>query len=139
MNKSRYVVARTSEVAPGTSKLVHAGGRDIALFNLAGEFFALGNKCPHESGSLCAGKIIGLATADEPGRYRLLRDGEFVRCPWHGWEFDIRTGQSWCDPERIRVRSFDTGVSSGADLTKGPYMAETFPVSIEENYVVVEV
>ena len=139
MSKSRFVVARTTDVAPGTSRRVSAGGRDIALFNVGGDFFALGDRCPHESGSLCAGKIVGFAQADEPGKYRIVRDGEFVRCPWHGWEFDIRTGKSWCDPEKSRVRAYQTGVASGSALEEGPYVAETFQVSIEENYVVVEI
>ena len=51
---------------------------------------------------LCEGTICGLALSDGPGNYRLLRPGEFIRCPWHGWEFDIRTGQSYCDPKSIR-------------------------------------
>ena len=139
MSRQKHVVAALGEVAPGTSKRVSAGGRDIALFNIAGEYFALANKCPHESGSLCEGKIIGLAAADEPGKYRIERDGEFVKCSWHGWEFDIRTGQSWCDPANTRVRAYDTAVEAGEALAKGPYVAETFPVAIEQNYVVVEI
>ena len=133
------MVATIDEVAPGASKRVTVAGRDIALFNLGGEFFALANKCPHESGSLCDGRIIGLAMADEPGQYRLLRDGEFVKCSWHGWEFDIRTGQSWCDPSNTRVRAYDTAVEKGEAVVKGPYVAETFPVAIEQNYVIVEI
>lgn len=139
MSKSRHVVASVSDVAPGTSKRVNVAGRDVALFNIGGAFFALANKCPHESGSLCEGKIIGLAMADEPGRYKLLRDGEFVKCSWHGWEFDIRTGQSWCDPSNTRVRAYDTAVETGEALVKGPYVAETFPVVIEQDYVIIEV
>ena len=139
MSKQKHVVAAIDEVAPGTSKRVSVGGRDIALFNLGGEFFALADKCPHESGSLCKGKIIGLAMADEPGKYKLFRDGEFVKCSWHGWEFDIRTGQSWCDPRTTRVRAYDTAVAAGEELVKGPFVAETFPVAIEQNYVVVEI
>ena len=57
----RYVVAKVAEVAPGTSKLVIAGGRRIALFNVQGAFYALADKCPHESGPLCQGKIVGLS------------------------------------------------------------------------------
>ncbi len=139
MSRKRHVVATIDEVAPGASKRVTVAGRDIALFNLGGEFFALANKCPHESGSLCDGRIIGLAMADEPGQYRLLRDGEFVKCSWHGWEFDIRTGQSWCDPSNTRVRAYDTAVEKGEAVVKGPYVAETFPVAIEQNYVIVEI
>lgn len=139
MSRKRHVVATIDEVAPGASKRVTVAGRDIALFNLGGEFFALANKCPHESGSLCDGRIIGLAMADEPGQYRLLRDGEFVKCSWHGWEFDIRTGQAWCDPSNTRVRAYDTAVEKGEAVVKGPYVAETFPVAIEQNYVIVEI
>jgi nitrite reductase/ring-hydroxylating ferredoxin subunit len=139
MSRQRHVIASVDELAPGTSRRVSVAGRDIALFNVGGEFFALANTCPHESGSLCAGKIVGLAMADEPGRYRLERDGEFVKCSWHGWEFDIRTGQSWCDPKTTRVRAYDASVEKGAELVKGPYVAETFKVSVEQNYVVVEI
>ena len=139
MSTKRHVVATTDEIAPGTSKRVSVAGREIALFNVSGEYFALADKCPHESGSLCEGKIIGLAMADEPGKYTLLRDGEFVKCSWHGWEFDIRTGQSWCDPANTRVRAYETTVQPGEALVKGPYVAETFPVAVERNYVIVEI
>ena len=91
------------------------------------------------SGSLCKGRITGLAEADEPGKYRLTRQGELVKCPWHGWEFDIKTGQSWCDPANTRVRTFEAKVEPGSDLLKGPYVAETFAVAVEKNYVIIEV
>ena len=139
MSRKRHVVAKVGDVAPGTSKLVLAGGREIALFNVAGRFHALSDKCPHEAGSLCKGRIIGLALSDEPGTYRLTRVGEFVKCPWHGWEFEIATGQSYCDPKNTRVRTFEAKVEPGSDLIKGPYVAETFPVLVEEEYVIVEV
>ena len=74
--------------------------------------------------------------SDGPGDYRLARHGELVKCPWHGWEFDIRTGQSWSDPERTRTRTYPVSVEKG-DRIEGPYVAETFPVSVEEEYVVI--
>jgi nitrite reductase/ring-hydroxylating ferredoxin subunit len=134
----RYVIARTDEVEPGSSKLVSVAGREIAVFNVRGEFFALANRCPHESGPLCLGKIVGLAEADRPGQYRLSRPGEFIKCPWHGWEFEIRTGQSWCDPTKIRARAYEASVENGSELVKGPYVAETFAVSIDRDYIVIE-
>jgi 3-phenylpropionate/trans-cinnamate dioxygenase ferredoxin subunit len=135
----RFVVANAAEVPPGTSRCVDAGGRKIALFNVDGRFFALADKCPHEAGPLSKGALVGLSLADVPGSYRLERPGEFVRCPWHGWEFEIATGQSYCDPHGTRARSYDAKVEPGAALAKGPYVAETFPVSVEEDYVVIEV
>jgi nitrite reductase/ring-hydroxylating ferredoxin subunit len=92
---SRRVVARASDVAPGTCKIVTARGREIGLFNVDGEYFALSNRCPHKGAELCRGMIVGLPQSSAPGEYRLSRPGEFIRCPWHGWEYDIRTGQLW--------------------------------------------
>jgi 3-phenylpropionate/trans-cinnamate dioxygenase ferredoxin subunit len=136
---SRHVVARTDEIPEGSSKLVEVKGRPIAVFHSKGEWFALYDRCPHEGGSLCAGKITGHVASDGPGHYRLERKGEIVRCPWHGWEFDLRTGKSWCDPRRLRVKSYAVAVEPGQRLVEGPYVAETFPVSVEGEYVVVEV
>jgi nitrite reductase/ring-hydroxylating ferredoxin subunit len=67
-----------------------------------------------------------------------LREGEILRCPWHGWEYDIRTGQSWCDPEKVNTRQYKVTIEPGARIAKGPYIAETFPVHVDQNYVVVE-
>ena len=134
----RQVVARAGDVAPGECKIVDVGGREIGVFNVGGEYFALANRCPHEGGPLCQGRIVALVQSDGPGHYALTRDREFLRCPWHGWEFDIRTGQSWCDPKSTRARQFQVTVEPGEKLVKGPYVAETFPVSVEEDYLVVE-
>jgi nitrite reductase/ring-hydroxylating ferredoxin subunit len=68
----------------------------------------------------------------------MIRKGEMVRCPWHGWEFDIRTGQSWCEPAKVRARAYPTEIAAGAEVVKGPYVAETVLVTVEEQYVVVE-
>jgi nitrite reductase/ring-hydroxylating ferredoxin subunit len=136
---AKHVVAKASEIPPGGRKIVSVAGRQIGVFNVKGEFFALLNRCPHSGAGLCEGKIIGFAEADEPGKYRLAHPGEFLRCPWHGWEFEIRTGQSWFDPKKVRTRAYKASVEPGQTLVKGPYKAETFAVSVEENYVVVEV
>ena len=73
---SRHVVAGVAEVPPGTAKLASAKGRDIGLFNVAGKFYALANRCPHKGGPLCHGRITGLAQSGGPGDYRLVADGD---------------------------------------------------------------
>jgi 3-phenylpropionate/trans-cinnamate dioxygenase ferredoxin subunit len=135
---SRHVVATVGEVAPGNSKIVSVKGREIGVFNIKGEYFALANKCPHAGASLCAGRLGGLALSEGPGDYRLARQGELLKCPWHGWEFDVRTGQSWCDPENTYVRQYAVSVEGGEELLKGPYVIDTFKVAVEENYIIVE-
>jgi nitrite reductase/ring-hydroxylating ferredoxin subunit len=136
---SKHVVAKVSEIPPGGRKLVVVRGRPIAIFNLQGEFYGLLNRCPHQGGSLVDGLLTGLIESDEPGTYRYSRPGEIIRCPWHGWEFDIRTGQSWCDPGKVQVRNYKVEVAPGQRVVEGPYVAETVAVSVEEDYVVVDV
>jgi nitrite reductase/ring-hydroxylating ferredoxin subunit len=135
----RHVVARLGEIAPGTSKLVAVAGRDVGIFNLDGAYYAILSKCPHEGASLCKGKIVRRVESDEPGRYRVVPQSEMIRCPWHGWQYDIRTGRSWCDPDNIALRQYAVAVESGQHILAGPYVAETYPVSVEENYLVVEI
>jgi len=135
---ARQVVAAAREIEPGGRKLVEVAGRAIVVFNLAGEFFALANRCPHKAGELCKGKISGFISSPEPGVYEISHEGEVIRCPWHGWEFHIRTGKSWCDPRTMNARAFEVKVEKGAQLVEWPYVAETFPVLVEDDYLVIE-
>ena len=101
---AKHVIAALREFPAGTRKLVDIRGRQIAVFNIKGEFFGLMNRCPHQGAALCEGPLIGLAQSSDPGVIEYTKLGEIIRCPWHGWEFDIRTGQSYCDPGRWRAR-----------------------------------
>jgi 3-phenylpropionate/trans-cinnamate dioxygenase ferredoxin subunit len=135
---TRHVVATVDQVPPGQRLLVTVAGREIGIFNIKGEYFAVGNRCPHNGASLCKGRIVGLVEASQPGSYQFSRKGELLRCPWHGWEFDLRTGKSWCEPDRTKVRSYEAKVEPGETLVEGDLRAETFPVSVEKEYVVLE-
>jgi nitrite reductase/ring-hydroxylating ferredoxin subunit len=136
---ARHVVATTSEIAPGRNKVVTIDGREIVVFHVNGQFFALLNRCPHEGAPLARAACVAHLYSDEPGRFQRTRVGEMLRCAWHGWEFDMRTGQSYCDPQRVRVRSYPVAVEAGETLVKGPYRAETFAVIVEESYVLIDV
>ena len=146
---ARHVVAAVGEIPPGGRKIVEVAGRSIGIFNLNGEYFALRNRCPHQGGPLCEGPLWGRLTARAPGEME-YESGGIVSCGWHGWEFDIRTGQSWCEPARLRVRAYPVSVEPGAALladpdapvpghVKGPYVAETYAVSVDGEYLVVDV
>jgi nitrite reductase/ring-hydroxylating ferredoxin subunit len=139
----KHVVGTVDEIPPGGRKIVEVAGRSIGVFNVGGEFFALRDSCPHQGGPLCQGAISGFVSSGGPGEYRYERDGEILRCPWHGWEYDIRTGQSWVDPRKVRVRRYDVSLEaeppSAAGPEPGPYVAETYPVTVERRYVVVDV
>ena len=146
----RFAVATVDEIPAGGRKIVELAGRSIGVFNVDGEFFALRNRCPHQGGPLCEGLRWGAIEATVPGEVRLSRAGEILTCGWHGWEFDIRTGQSWCNPAQLRVRTYEVRVEAdpapaadadapAAGMVKGAYVAETFPVSVDARHVVVEV
>ena len=69
--------AKTDEIAPGQSKMLEVNDKKIAIFNVAGSFYAIDDTCSHRGGSLSQGMI----------------EGEKVTCPWHGAVFDIRSGE----------------------------------------------
>ena len=135
---ARHVVAERGEIPPGGRRLVTLQGREIGVFNLGGAYFALGNRCPHQGGALCRGALVGLATASEPGRVVLSRAGEVLKCPWHGWEFDIRTGRPVCDPGGTGARAYRVTVQAGATLGPGVLVAGSLAVAAEGEYIVVE-
>ena len=131
---ARHVVGKVSEVNPGERRIVEAEGRSIGVFNVDGAFFALRNSCPHQAAPLCLGAIKGMTMPSKPGEYIWARDGEILRCPWHGWEFDILTGRSIFNPHRVRVRTYEVTVEAEEDES-----VETFPVSIEDGWIVLHV
>jgi 3-phenylpropionate/trans-cinnamate dioxygenase ferredoxin subunit len=126
---TRHVVARVEEIPQGGRLIVTVAGRSIGVFNVAGRFYAVRNSCPHQGGALCLGPTVGLATAERPGEITYTREGEILRCPWHGWEFDLATGRSIFDPNRTRVKSYPVEVEE--------LQAEVYPVEIERDRVVV--
>jgi nitrite reductase/ring-hydroxylating ferredoxin subunit len=150
---ARYVVGTVDEIPPGGRKIVEVAGRSIGVFNVKGQFYALLNRCPHQAGPLCEGHTFGFLRPGGVGEFHYTRPGEILRCPWHGWEFDVKTGQSWFDPRQVRVRRYEVAVEPGSALAaaeptsetgmegleKGPYTAETYPVSVEQQYIIVEI
>ncbi len=146
---ARYVVAAAADVPPGGRLIVDVEGRSIGIFNVDGDYLAVRNRCPHQGGPLCEGVQIGALTSEGPGHYAYDRANEIIRCPWHAWEFDLRTGASWFDPERTRVRAYEVEVVAAErtgdatpprpGLLPGPYTAELVPVAVEGDVLVVEI
>lgn len=134
----RFVVGRVEEFPASGRMLVEVNRRPVVVFRLGDEWFALLNTCPHQGGSLHEGRQIGLVEADRPGDYCFSRAGEIIRCPWHGWEFDIRTGLSRCRPDAVKVRRFALDVAGGREIGEldGIRGVETFDVRAEGDYLV---
>jgi len=146
---TKYVVATVDEIPPGQRKVVQIASRSVGVFNVKGKYYAIRNQCPHAGGPMCEGVTSGLVRSDSPGSYDYIMRGEIIRCPWHGWEFEIATGQSWFDPAKTKVRAYPTEVESGETLAHsnpvvvaagfepGPYASETYEVEIDRDYVIV--
>ena len=113
---SRQVVAKASEVAPGTSKLVTVAGREIGIFNLNGAYFALANRCPHAGGPVCQGKIFNqveeVITPEKKSAGLRFGKQRHIVCPWHGYEFDLATGCHPGDPS-MRLTPVPVAVRNG--------------------------
>jgi 3-phenylpropionate/trans-cinnamate dioxygenase ferredoxin subunit len=158
----KYVVARASDIAEGERIIVEVAGRSIGVFNIDGKFYAFLNRCPHRGAQLCKGDVLALLESDRPGEFKYDPTTKFLACPWHGWEFDIVTGQSWVSPDNMKARPFTidvetsevvadeiangVAVQSGEDASqfvdpqmhriKGPYQAEKVEASVEDDWVV---
>ena len=87
---------RAAECPPGSSREVVVGEQVVALFNVEGSFYALDGVCPHQGGPLGEGELVGC----------------IVTCPWHGWQFDVGTGQQQLNKNLIQPR-FETKVEDG--------------------------
>ena len=138
----RHVVCKVGEIPVNSGHLVKAEGREIAVFNLGDRYRAIANRCPHEGADLCRGKIAAFVDATSPGQFTVDESRVMVRCPWHGWEFDVETGRSYCDPNRVRVKAFEVDVGDVPDdhgRLEGPYEVETYEVSTEGRYVVLTI
>lgn len=108
----RHVVCTVGEIGRGERRIVEVEGRSIGIFNVAGRFYALHNGCPHRGGPLCEGPVCGTVLATDDFSFRYVREGEILRCAWHGWEFDIRTGRALVDPS-VRARTYPVTVEDG--------------------------
>lgn len=109
----RYLVATVDEIPCGGRKIVHVKGREIGIFHVKGAFHALQNICPHQGAPVCLGDVAGTNRPSNPDEYQWEREGEILRCPWHGWEFDLCSGRSLFDGQ-VRVKTYLTGVENGA-------------------------
>jgi nitrite reductase (NADH) small subunit len=109
-----YVVGTVEEFPEGTHKVVKIENREIGVFNVKGEFYALPNLCPHQVGPLCTGKVSGTLVANKDTNWQKTwdREGEIVYCPWHRLEFDIKTGECLAFPD-IKIRSYKVKVENG--------------------------
>jgi len=113
--KAEHVVAKVGDLPEGAHMVVEAGGRQIGVFNIGGDYYALPNVCFHQNGPLCRGRVDGTYVASEETGWQLewAHEGEIVICPWHSLEFNIKTGECLAFPNR-RLATYEVRVEGEA-------------------------
>ena len=95
---TRVTVGKVADIKPGEGKAVQAGGKTIAVFNVGGAFYAIDDACTHAGGPLSEGGVSGSS----------------VTCPWHGAEFDLKTGEVQCPPAGAGVKAYPVHIEGEA-------------------------
>jgi 3-phenylpropionate/trans-cinnamate dioxygenase ferredoxin subunit len=117
---SRHRVCAADAVPPGEKRAVELEGRHIVVVRTGdGSFHALADVCPHQGARLSGGPLGGLVV-ERDGEPAVERGGEVLRCPWHNFAFDVRTGRSLLEPDRYRVRVYDVAVVDGDVIVEMP-------------------
>lgn len=118
-----YAVAIVSEVPDDRGHVVSVGSRSIGIFKIGGQFYALRNRCAHQGGPVCTGRLFPAVRAEilPSGKVREYYDYDqvVVACPWHGWEYDARTGVCVADTSR-RIAAYPTRVVGDQILVSIP-------------------
>lgn len=91
-----HTVARVEDMSPGSARIVRAGDRELALYRCEDGFYATQGECLHLKGPLGRGKLEGCV----------------VTCPWHGWQYDVRTGENEFD-RALALETFEVLVEDG--------------------------
>lgn len=111
-------VARVGEIADRDRKIVTRGELEIGIFRLGGDYFAWENNCPHMGGPVCQGRVMNRVTEvlDAGKRshgYAFVDEDVHVVCPWHGFEFNLRTGAHPGEPD-TKLCGFEVVEKDGA-------------------------
>ncbi len=110
--RRRFRACGERDLAPGERVIRDVAGVSIGVFNVGGRFYAVENRCPHRGGALCRGRVTGTTLPTSDFEYVYGREGEILRCAWHGWEFEIESGRSLVDPH-VRARTYPVEVTDG--------------------------
>jgi nitrite reductase (NADH) small subunit len=115
----RVDIGDAGEFEEGKLRIVEAAGRSIGVMRWKGEFLAARNRCPHMHAPICEGRVSPAMIGSSVGQVALDPDRPVIGCPWHGWQFDLRTGLAeW--GERLRVQTFQVECRDGRLVIEMP-------------------
>lgn len=94
----------------GDRRKVDIGRRSICVVRTEKGYYALNDACPHYGASLSLGTVSGTMVPSAPQTYDYGMENCVLRCPWHGWEFDLETGRALFDPNGMKARTYSVKV-----------------------------
>lgn len=95
-----------AELGPGELKVITVRRREIVVINDGGTPRAMFNRCPHQQAPLALGRLAGTSEPSPVGTFKFDPDHRVLRCPWHHYEYELRSGRCLADPERFRVATY---------------------------------
>ncbi len=99
-------VGSVDDVRRDGCRVVEVDGRPVGVISVGDDFYAVSDRCPHMGASMCTGSLSGTLVASDPHELVYGMDQRVLRCPWHGWEFDLDSGRSLLEPRRFGLRTF---------------------------------
>jgi nitrite reductase (NADH) small subunit len=105
-------VGRVQDFPDRQVSMITVGRSEIGIVRWNGSVYAIGAVCAHQGGPLCRGILAGRLGAVKPGDMALDGSAPVIACPWHGWEFDVGTGEAIWDSS-LRIRTYPVRVIDG--------------------------
>lgn len=107
MNKpaSRHHIGSVEELKQQGRRIATVKGLEIGVFAVGDRYYAWRNMCPHGGAPVCEGVVCGTRLPSLVYEYKYGKEREILRCPWHGWEFDLLTGTHLVD-ESVKLRGY---------------------------------
>jgi nitrite reductase (NADH) small subunit len=106
-------VGSVTDVRRDGCRVVDVDGRRVGIVSVGDDFFAIYDRCPHMGASMCQGSLSGTFVPAAPHELIYGMDARVIRCPWHGWEFDIESGRSLLEPERFGLKTYRVTAEDG--------------------------
>ncbi|MBA2636681.1 MAG: Rieske (2Fe-2S) protein [Solirubrobacterales bacterium] len=103
----KQVVCEAGQLGPGQIVSTQLGPMPVAVVRtLDGQLYGLLDKCLHQGGRLSQGVVQPAPTSEHPADYQVDDNTQILKCPWHGYEYDLKTGCTLFDPsEKVRIFS----------------------------------
>ena len=109
----RIYVGEVNQADPGKPFITKVKGKEIGVFYEKGKWYAVKNSCPHKQAPLCKGTVDGTMLPSDVCEFEFGMEGTVLKCPWHGWEFDLNTGKALFGISELRVATYSVEIENG--------------------------